>query len=117
MPIRKIRPLVMFMCFFCFALAEESSAQNLATVAGRITDETGAVVENAHVELVNKATGASVSASSDGAGSFYFSNLVPGHYLIVVESAGFAVYHAETDAGFGQSSQLNIRLALRSTQE
>lgn len=118
MLIHKIRLVIaMVLCSSVLATVDVSEAQNLATVVVQVSDTNGAAVENAQAELVNPVTGVSVSAASNGAGALQFGSVAPGHYLLTVQAPGFAVYHAETDIGLGQSSVLDVHLTLSSTLE
>jgi hypothetical protein len=58
-------------------------------VYGRVTDSQGAAIVGAKVTLVNPATGASRTDSTDNTGGYRFSSLAPGTYEINVEMKGF----------------------------
>jgi hypothetical protein len=59
------------------------------SVAGRVTDATGAVVPGAEVVLVDEATNIPTTKESNSAGLFVFGNVVPGKYDITVTKTGF----------------------------
>src|SRR5216683_5492696 len=61
----------------------------LATVFGRITDPSGAVVLGAEVEIKNVETNVSVIRATNSDGLYTIPSLHPGHYLISVRKAGF----------------------------
>src|SRR5262249_48157716 len=78
---------------FCLLLCPHSAtAQPLTTgqVLGQVTDPSGAVVPQAKIELRDSATGASRSATADGAGQYAFAQVAPGLYSITVSASGFA---------------------------
>jgi hypothetical protein len=76
-----------------FSLDALSGAQDLdeATIAGRIMDQNGAVVQNATVNVVLQARDSSRAAQTGEDGRYRIVELEPGTYTLRVESAGFAV--------------------------
>ncbi|MCL5743687.1 MAG: carboxypeptidase-like regulatory domain-containing protein, partial [Acidobacteria bacterium] len=60
-----------------------------ATLTGRVTDPTGAVVPGADVRAVNLATNAGGSSVTNQSGNFEIPYLLPGMYRVTVTSAGF----------------------------
>lgn len=76
---------------FCLLLLSVSAVaqEYRATLSGRVTDPTGAVVPNATLTIVNTATGASTSVKSGGTGDYYAPFLAPGPYSLTVDADGF----------------------------
>jgi hypothetical protein len=68
------------------ALAQTAST---ASIAGVISDATGAVVAGATVKLVDKATGVERTAAADQAGRYIFAAVEPGAYDLTVSAPGF----------------------------
>ncbi|HEV7744513.1 MAG TPA: TonB-dependent receptor [Pyrinomonadaceae bacterium] len=62
-----------------------------AIVTGTVRDQSGAVVVNAEVQLLNIGTGHTLSLKTDSAGRYELNNLRMGSYRLSVRSAGFAV--------------------------
>ena len=60
-----------------------------ATLVGRVTDESGAVVPRATVTLVNTATNDRRVLTTSEAGEFVMAQLPPGDYTLTTEMAGF----------------------------
>ncbi len=78
-------------------LAQETSA----SLAGTVTDSTGASIPGATVLLVNPATGQKYTAITSGNGSYTISNVTPGQgYKETVSHAGFT---AEAISGMALS--------------
>jgi len=71
------------------ALAPATAQVLYGTVAGTVTDPTGAAVPKATVSLVNTATGLSRQVSTDETGYFSVPNLLQGSYDITVNASGF----------------------------
>jgi outer membrane receptor protein involved in Fe transport len=59
-------------------------------VSGTVTDQTGGVVVNAEVLLLNLASGRQLTRKTDSSGKYELSGLSPGPYQISVSSEGFA---------------------------
>ncbi len=73
-----------------------AQAQNdLATIRGVVTDQSGAVVPKARVTLVNIATNAARDANANEQGEFEFSFIVQGEYRLNVTSQGFKSFVAD----------------------
>src|SRR5882757_5296547 len=64
-------------------------ASATGTVAGLVTDPTGAAVAGATVTLTDKATNTPRTTNSNEAGRYIFSNIFPGTYDIRVTMKGF----------------------------
>jgi hypothetical protein len=79
-----------FLSFFSAFLAISLFAQSpTATLVGRLSDPSGALVPEAAIELRNVNTGQSRHVSSGGAGEFTIPDLAPGQYEVVVIKVGF----------------------------
>ena len=65
--------------------AQSSTA---GTVAGQVTDESGAAVPGAAVKLTENATGAAQTTVSNDAGRYIFSQVNPGTYKITFTKEG-----------------------------
>jgi len=81
-----------FLGFVAILLAFASSAwaqKTSGTIAGTVTDDSGALVAGASVTVTSVQTGASRSLQSNSTGSFSFEDLNPGIYHISVTKQGF----------------------------
>src|SRR3982750_149820 len=75
-----------------FAFAQTTSA----SVVGRITDPTGAVVPGVMIKITNLDTNLAQQASSNEVGDFTVPFLSPGRYVLEASSAGFRTHkHSE----------------------
>jgi len=73
--------------------AGSASAQVLyGSMAGTLTDETGAVVPAATVSVTNTSTGLSRQATSDDSGHYSIPNLLEGTYDLSINANGFRPY-------------------------
>src|SRR5215469_2527113 len=66
-----------------------SAQTELATVSGRVTDATGAVVPNAEIEVKNVETNVSAVRTTNADGIYTVRSLHPGRYVISARKTGF----------------------------
>jgi len=67
----------------------QAQTSSTAAVVGTVKDVSGAVIAGAQVTLLNTATSATRSASSNEQGQYSFPGVVPGAYTISVVKEGF----------------------------
>src|SRR5215831_20017567 len=60
-----------------------------ATLVGRVTDESGAIVPHAKITVVNSGTNETRTLIASDSGEFTFAQLPPGDYTLTNESSGF----------------------------
>src|SRR5205085_2082733 len=72
----------------CISLQAQTTGTG--TVAGTVTDATGAVVPGVQITATQTATGASRSTTTDAQGYYVFTFLPIGEYEIKASKAGFA---------------------------
>ncbi|HTU45394.1 MAG TPA: TonB-dependent receptor [Bryobacteraceae bacterium] len=96
------------------AFAQESI--NNASIAGRVTDPSGAAVQGATVTARSVDTNVSASAVSDTDGRFRFPYLKVGPYEILIRKDGFADRTQRLTLTIGSAFDLSIPLSLASTQ-
>jgi hypothetical protein len=60
-----------------------------ATLSGVVTDPQGAVVPGVEVVATRIETGTILTIQTNGAGIYFFTGLMPGHYHLVVRKQGF----------------------------
>jgi hypothetical protein len=75
--------------WLCTLPAAARAQQETATIAGTVSDATGAVVPRAVVVVTNVQTGRSVRAEATADGTYLIPSLRPGDYSVAVEGAGF----------------------------
>jgi len=82
-------PTVSWVCLllsFTFVLYAQSTN---ASLTGRITDPTKALIVGARVTAISAGTDLRYEVRSNGAGEYHLANLPPGRYRIEVEKTGF----------------------------
>jgi hypothetical protein len=62
------------------------------TINGSVVDQTGAVIPNAKVTILQTETGAVTQTASNSDGNFVQVGLNSGHYEVTVKASGFAIF-------------------------
>ena len=89
---RQVRCALLFLlCAFVFVPANKTIAQFLdqGAISGTVQDNTGAAIPGAQVTLQNPDTGFKLVATTDAGGTYIFSPIKIGNYMITASAAGF----------------------------
>ena len=109
-----------FTCIAVFlAAAASATAQtSSASVVGRVTDATGAVIPGVSIKITNLDTNISRAGSSNEVGDFTIPYVPPGRYSMEAGSAGFRTYkRAEFTLAVDQAMRIDIPLEVGSASE
>ena len=110
----------LYLCLLALGLlAVPACAQetiNNASLAGRVTDPTGAVIRNASVSARDLATNLTSTAVTDSAGRFRFPYLQVGQYVVTIHSAGFSDAKRSITLTVGAAFDLPITLTAGTAQ-
>lgn len=86
-------------------------AQNTTgRISGTITDQNGAVIQNAAVKITSLDTNATRETVSGEDGSFAFQLLPPGRYRVETSANGFQTLTVETTVNITQTTTLDVSL-------
>jgi TonB-dependent receptor len=102
--------IVLFSTWIVPALLAQSDK---GSVAGRVTDPSGAVLQGAEVEF--QPTGTTVATNAQGA--YSITNLPPGTYTITVTYVGFSLYTQVVTVTAGQATNVNIKMDVASSND
>src|SRR6266446_1237029 len=81
------------------------------TILGTVTDNSGAVVANANVDVTNIATGITSHTASSSDGNFTAPYLAPGSYRVTVQATGFQKAVAENIVlAVAQQARVNVTM-------
>src|SRR6201987_6124851 len=93
-------------------------SQTAGSIAGTVTDPTGAVVQGATVTATNQATNAARRADTNSSGAYSITNLAPGVYTVVMEKSGFKMMKFDaTSLSVAQALVLDAQFTVGSVQE
>jgi hypothetical protein len=119
MHLQKIAVFVFCFCSFpwSFPLASPTVSGSAAhrfqqggSLVGQIRDKNGAVIANAIVELYAQSGEKILETRSNEDGTFGFSGVQVGEYLVKVTIPGFGVTGAQAHVTFGENSRLEITI-------
>ncbi len=101
-------------CFLPAALAQTETA----TIAGRVSDPSGAVIAGATLHLVNIDKGTETITRTNGSGIYVIPSVQPGQYRIQVERDGFKVADiVGLTVNVQDNLEENFRMEVGSTSE
>jgi|SRR5208283_2149366 len=84
---RRVAILVGLLSVSCAGVLRAQSTN--ASVAGRVTDPSKAVIVGARVAAISLGTNFRSESTTNGSGEYYLTNLPPGGYRLEIEKAGF----------------------------
>lgn len=99
---------------FGFISAGRLNAQVLyGSVAGTVTDQTGAVVPGAAITIINDNTAFTRNTTSASAGDYHITDLPAGTYTLSVTAQGFKpVKHTGINVSVGSTNQQDVQLSV-----
>ncbi|MGA8622592.1 MAG: carboxypeptidase-like regulatory domain-containing protein [Candidatus Sulfotelmatobacter sp.] len=115
MHIRRVKLVLVLFVVVCVAGSLPAWAQSASsgTVAGVVTDPSGAVVGGAAVTLTDRATNIARTTTSNATGHYFFADVPPGHYNLAVSKAGFSTTKTEDqEVLVGASLTVNLSLQI-----
>ncbi|MDQ3064040.1 MAG: carboxypeptidase-like regulatory domain-containing protein, partial [Acidobacteriota bacterium] len=97
----------------CGLLALNTSAQSInGKILGTVTDQNGAVVPNATVNVTNEGTGAKRTVNADENGFYVFPELPVGFYTVEISGGSFALFTRKTvKVDVGSETRVDTSLA------
>jgi Carboxypeptidase regulatory-like domain len=98
-------------------LSAPSIAQTLGTITGEVKDASGGLIPGVTVTVVNKATNATRTTTSNEVGLFEFPALPPGNYIVKSELEGFKTSTREVELQVQQTIRVNFALELGTISE
>ncbi len=98
---------------FIGVTAATTTYAQTATIAGTVSDPTGAGVPGAKVTAKNQATASVRTALTDSSGTYLIPNVLVGNYDITMEKEGFTALHFQgIELTVAQNLTLNGKLAV-----
>ncbi len=93
--IEKFRMAALTAILLLFALCAAAYGQGFGSIAGTVTDPSGAIVPGAQVTAINVDTGSRTTVNSNSTGVYQILQLIPGRYTIEAETKGFKTLKRE----------------------
>ncbi len=93
-----------------------SQSQN-GSIAGAVTDGSGAAVGGAHVVVQNVGTGAIRETTTTGAGDYNIEGLPPQDYKVTISASGYGTSEARLNVSVGSANTVNVKLEIGSVAE
>src|SRR5262249_36575533 len=94
----------------CFISTDLLGQGIRATVVGRVTDQSGAIVPGVKITITNAATNESRSAVTSDTGDYALPQLPPGDYNLTTEMTGFSKVSQRFVLETGQGARVDIVL-------
>jgi hypothetical protein len=92
--------------------------QGTSEIAGRVTDEQGAVLPGASIVITNEATGVFREVVSGPEGTYFVSQLIPGRYKIAAKLTGFRpIERNGLQLQVGNTLTINLSLTVGGIEE
>ena len=102
-----------FAALVFFVLPSLQGQVERASLAGTVTDTSGAVIPGVTIKVINEGTNTAVNLETDAAGEFRAVNLTPGSYSVDAEKSGFQRYLTRgLVLQVAQEARLDVRLQL-----
>src|ERR1044071_4741934 len=82
--------LLLLACILCVTPSAFAQGTNLGTIRGRVTDQNGAAVPNASVQVTDQETNISRELTTNDGGEYEVPALKLGTYKVTITMAGFS---------------------------
>ena len=110
--------LLLLLLALPLAHARAQTQITTGVIQGTVTDEQGAIVPGASVEVKNVETNLTRTLTTDEDGRFVFLQLPPGRYTLTVSKQGFATLEQEEFAlTVGQAVTLDLKMKVSGVNE
>src|SRR5712691_8437688 len=87
-------------------LPDRSAAQERkGGISGRVTDNSGGVLQGAQIELQLK----NVCRASSGQGEFFINDLLPENYTLAVNYVGLKAFTSQVNVVAGQTANVEVK--------
>jgi len=103
--------------FVLFSTVPVFPQSNTTALSGRAVDPQGAGLAGAIILLDERVARTRLTTATDDTGSFRFSPIAPGDYLVTIESPGFARTVRQARIPRGAEASLNLTLAVAGLNE
>jgi carboxypeptidase family protein len=113
----RARFAVFALLLLLISIIGEAQSLTSGTLAGKVTDSTGAVIPGAKVEIQNPVSGFKQSTTTDSSGNFSFSNIPFNPYHVTATATGFQRTEEDVNLRSSVPYSLPITLQIAGTSE
>ena len=112
MSVARMRTSLALALFLLSLLGLYGFAQSVTTgdLTGTVTDASGAIIPQATVTLRSTSEGTSQTTATNQSGSYHFSLLKPGNYIVSATAANMSETRRSVDVQLGQISSVTLAL-------
>ena len=103
--------LIAVFALLCSSLVVAQTSVSTGSIAGNVTDASGAVLPNAKVTVTGP-TGQTLQAKSNSSGEYSFGGLIPGSYSVRVEAKGFKTSQMALEVKVDNSANGSVKLEI-----
>ena len=115
---RTPRVVIVLLCGVLFhPLVMHAQSASSTTIAGVVTDASGAAVVDATVKLTDKATNNPRSTNTNEQGRYFFADVISGDYEVEVNKTGFRITKTAVVAKVGIALTVDLKLELGAVTE
>lgn len=107
---RTFGPIAVMVAVFALGISTSYGQAVSGELTGSVTDQTGAAVTGATVEVTNTATGLTTSTTTKSQGSYHFVELPVGTYTLTVKAAGFKSASVNVPVVLNKTGTANVQL-------
>jgi Carboxypeptidase regulatory-like domain len=101
--------ILFFSCSFAFGQSATTSLR------GTIKDPSGALIPGATVTITDKSVDKTLTATSNGEGTYQFLQIPPAHYLITVTAQGLGSQSKTAELLVSQPATIDFKLSIQSS--
>jgi len=98
---------ILISCSLAFGQSASTSLR------GTVKDPSGALVPNATVTITDKSVGKSFTATTNGEGTYQFTQISPSHYLITVTAQGLGAESKTAELLVNQPATIDFNLSVQ----
>ena len=111
--------LSLLAALFAVLMTSAVSAQIVETgvITGAVRDNTGSIIQKAHVSVRNDSTGLTTETETDAQGIFVSPPLHPGDYSVEIEAPGFRATVEHVRLEVGQRASADVALTVGAAAE
>src|SRR5579884_822910 len=96
----------------CAVVLVAQTTISTGSIAGTVTDPSGAVVSDAKVVITNTGTGQALSLTTNSSGAYNSGAIAPGNYKVEISAPGFSTMAQAVTVQVGNTSTVNAKLAV-----